>query len=215
MNFTLDVYIVVDTDFAQGRGLKEVITAAIKGGATIIQLREKKATTREMLEMGKAALRLCRTASIPLIINDRVDLAMALDADGVHLGPHDMPVAIGRKLLGNNKIIGASASTVEEALAAKRDCADYLGAGTIYATATKSDAGIPIGLEILTKIKKATMMPVVGIGGITLENAAPVIAAGADGVAVISAVVAAPDITAATRSLCQVVQKAKLKAQST
>lgn len=211
MKFSLDVYVIVDISFARGRRLQEVVNAVIQGGATIIQLREKKATTRQILKMGKIAGTLCRRAGIPLIINDRVDIAMALDADGVHLGPDDMPVAIARRLWERGKIIGASAGTVEEALAAKKDGADYLGVGAIYATDTKADAGEPVGPETLAEIKKASKMPVVGIGGINQDNAAPVIRAGADGVAVISAAVGAPDIAAAVRLLVDIVNEAKFR----
>ncbi len=211
MKLDLDVYVIVDLSFAMGRSAGEVVSEAVRGGSGIIQLREKTATTRQILEMGHGALAICRKAGVPLIINDRVDIALALDADGVHLGPDDMPVAIARKLMAKGKIIGASAGTVEEALAAKRDGADYLGVGAIYATASKSDAGEPIGPESLRKIKLASGMPLVGIGGISRDNAGPVITAGADGVAVISAVVSAPDIAAAVRSLRQTVQKAKNK----
>ncbi|MBI4333293.1 MAG: thiamine phosphate synthase [Chloroflexi bacterium] len=210
MKFSLDVYIIVDLGFARGRSLPDVMAAVIRGGATVVQLREKKATTREILGMGELAKGLCRQAGIPLIINDRLDIAMALDADGVHLGPDDMPVGLARKLWRKGKIIGASAGTVEEALQARKDGADYLGVGAVYATSTKSDAGEPIGPEALARIKKASGMPVVGIGGVTPENTAPVIKAGADGVAVISAVLGAPDIAAAVRSLKEVVSWARL-----
>ncbi len=210
MKFILDVYVIVDLGFARGRGLEVVVNGAILGGASIIQLRDKRATTRALVDMAEKAQNLCRRAGIPLIINDRVDVAMAVDADGVHLGPDDMPVAAARKLLGGGKIIGASTETVEKGLAARRDGSDYLGVGPIYATATKTDAGEPVDLAILGLIKKSSTLPVVGIGGINQANAAPVIAAGADGVAVISAAVGAPDIAAAVHALRQAVQQAKL-----
>ncbi len=213
MKFNLDVYVIVDLSFARGRSLEEVISAVIQGGASIIQLREKRATTRQMIEMGRITKALCSKVGIPFIMNDRVDVALAIDADGVHLGPDDMPVKNARQLMGPNRIIGASAGTVAEALATKEEGADYLGVGAIYATASKADAGAPIGPAALGAIKKASMMPVVGIGGITETNAAAVIAAGADGVAVISAVVGAPDIAATVRSLRDVVRQAKAQRQ--
>jgi thiamine-phosphate pyrophosphorylase len=165
------------------------------------------------MEMGQTVKRLCNKAGIPFIVNDRVDIALAIDADGVHLGADDMPVKDARRLMGADKVIGASAGTIEEALTAKEEGANYLGVGSIYATATKADAGEPIGPEALQKIKSAAMMPIVGIGGISHHNAAPVIAAGADGIAVISAVVSAPDIAAAVRSLKEIVIRVKRQRQ--
>lgn len=209
MKINLDVYVIVDMAFARERSLEEVILAVIQGGASVIQLREKRATTRQMIEMGLITKTLCKKAGVPFIMNDRVDVALVIDADGVHLGPDDMPVKNARSIMGSARIIGVSAGTVDEALSAREEGADYLGVGAIYATSSKADAGEPIGPAALGAIKKASMMPVVGIGGITENNAAAVIAAGADGVAVISAVVGAPDIAAAVRSLRDVVKRAK------
>lgn len=203
------VYVITDRATGRGRTHDQMAAAAIAGGATIIQLREKTLSTREFVEAAGRVLAIARTAGIPLIINDRVDVALAVDADGVHVGPDDLPVAAVRRLLGAGKIVGASAGTVEEAVAAERDGADYLGAGSVFATASKSNAGPPIGPGGLREIVRAVRIPVVGIGGIGPENATAVIASGAAGVAVISSAVGADDIAVATRALVEVVRAAQ------
>jgi len=200
------VYVITDRAVGRGRPHEAMVAAAIAGGASLVQLREKTASTREFVEAAARARAATAAAGIPLIINDRVDVALAVDADGVHVGPDDLPVAAARRLLGPHKIVGASAGTVEEAVAAERAGATYLGVGSVFATSSKSDAGAPIGVTGLREIVRAVRIPVVGIGGITAENAARVIAAGAAGVAVISWVVAAEDIASATRRLVEVVR---------
>ncbi len=208
----LSVYVITDRKLAAPRSVVEVVQAALRGGATVIQLREKEAPTREMVELGMDLLRVTRPAGVPLIVNDRVDVALAIDADGVHVGQDDMPAALARKLIGPDKILGVSAETVEQALLAQRDGADYLGVGDVYGTPTKPDAGPPIGLEGLRRIVEAVDIPVVGIGGITPDNAAAVIEQGAVGVAVISAVFAAPDPEEATRRLRAAVEAGRQRA---
>jgi len=203
------VYVITDRRVAGERDILDVVRAAIRGGATVIQLREKEATTREMIRLGEALHDITREAGIPLIVNDRVDVALAIDAEGVHVGQDDMPAAVARRLIGPDKILGVSAETVAQALEAQRDGADYLGVGDVYGTPTKPDAGPPIGVEGLAEIARAVSIPVVGIGGITPENAAAVIDAGAVGVAVISAVVGAADPEAAARRLRAVVEEAR------
>jgi len=160
------------------------------------------------VETAEKIKELTEEADIPLIVNDRLDVALAVDADGVHVGQDDMPAALARQLMGG-KIVGVSATTVEEALQAQADGADYLGVGPIYPTGTKPDAVPPIGLEGLAQIVRAVEIPVVAIGGISEENAAEVIACGAEGVAVISAVVSAPDIAAAARHLRETLETAR------
>lgn len=205
----LRVYVLTDRGLARGRSEEEVVAAALAGGATAIQLRWKTGPLREALAVGRAIQRLCRAADVPFIVNDRVDLALALDADGVHVGVDDLPVAETRALVGDRMIVGFSPPTLEEAQAAERDGADYLGVGPVYGTTTKADAGAATGLEHVRAMVAAVGIPVVGIGGITAENAAPVVDAGAMGVSVISSVVAADDITAATRALREVVDRAR------
>jgi thiamine-phosphate pyrophosphorylase len=201
------VYLITDRRSAGARSLPDIVRAAIAGGATAVQLREKEASTREMIEMGRVLLAITRAAGVPLIVNDRVDVALALNADGVHVGQADMPAALARRLIGPDRILGVSAATVAEAEQAVRDSADYLGVGDVYGTPSKPDAGPPIGLEGLAAVARAVRVPVVAIGGITPENAATTISAGAVGVAVISAIVGAPDPLAAARQLREVVDR--------
>lgn len=203
------VYVITDRVVGRGRAHDEMAAAAIAGGATIVQLREKTLTTRQFVEAAERAREIARRAGVPLIINDRVDVALAVDADGVHVGPDDLPVALARRLLGPHKIVGASAGTIEEAVAAERDGADYLGVGSVFATPSKADAGEPIGIARLREIARAVHLPVVGIGGIGPDNASEVIAAGAAGAAAVSAVVGAEDVAAATRQLVEVVRAAQ------
>ncbi|MSP13687.1 MAG: thiamine phosphate synthase [Chloroflexi bacterium] len=202
------VYVITDAALSRGRSHLEVIEAAIRGGATVVQYREKSVSTRQMIKEGEALQELCRAHGIPLFINDRVDIALAIKADGVHVGQEDMPAVIVRRLVGPEVLIGVSAETVELARQAAAEGADYLGAGSVFATSTKADAGVPIGLDRLAAIVKAMTVPVVAIGGINTGNAADVIRAGAAGVAVVSAVVAAKDVEAATRALHWIVKSA-------
>ncbi|MCX7837913.1 MAG: thiamine phosphate synthase [Anaerolineae bacterium] len=207
VDYTL--YVLTDAKLARGRSHEEVVAAALRGGATLVQYREKNASTRQMIAEATRLRDLCRAYGVPLIVNDRVDIALAVDADGVHVGPDDMPVALARKLMGRDKIVGASAGTIAEARAAIADGADYLGVGAIFATSSKADAGEPIGLDGLQQIVRVSTIPVVGIAGINATNAASVIRAGAVGIAVISAIVSADDIERATRELKTIVEQAK------
>ena len=204
-----DLYVITDEQL--GRGSHEEQTrAALAGGAGVIQLRDKAASTLRLYQAACAMRELTRPAGALLIINDRLDIALAAEADGLHVGPDDLPVAVARKHLRPGMVLGASAGTVEEAITAERDGADYLGVGAVYeARGSKADAGPPGGPERVARVRAAVRIPIVGIGGIKAENAAPVIAAGADGVAVITGVVAAPDIATAARRFVGVVQAAK------
>lgn len=207
MDWTL--YVITDAKLSRGRPHVEVIRAAIRGGATIVQYREKEGTTRQLLQEAQALRELTRAAGIPFIVNDRVDIALAVDADGVHVGQDDLPARIARRLMGPGKIIGVSASNLQEALEAEAEGADYIGAGPVFATPTKPDAAPPIGLEGLAEICRRVSIPVVAIGGIHEGNAGSVIEAGAAGVAVVSAIVAAPDVEDAARRLRAVVEAAQ------
>lgn len=207
MDWTL--YVITDAGLSRGRSHREVVRAAIAGGATVIQYREKEGTTRQLIEEAQVLRELTRQMGVLFIVNDRVDVALAVDADGVHVGQDDMPAPLARKLMGPGKIVGVSVDNVEQALQAERDGANYLGAGPIFATPTKPDAAPPIGVEGLAEICRRVSIPVVAIGGINAENAAAVIKAGAAGVAVVSAVVAAPDVEAAARRLREVVEAAR------
>jgi thiamine-phosphate pyrophosphorylase len=206
MNRPLDlsVYVVLDRDFTAGRPLMAVVEAAIRGGATTLQLRDKSSDIRRFYADAVALQRLARAAGVPFIVNDRVDIALAMDADGVHVGEDDLPVEVTRRLVGPGKFLGASAGSAEAARAAIAAGADHLGVGPLYeARNTKADAGSPVGLTLVRGIAAFSPLPIVGIGGITVENAGAVIAAGAAGVAVISALGLAPDVEAATRNLAQ------------
>jgi thiamine-phosphate pyrophosphorylase len=199
------VYVLTDRHAAGERALIDVVRAAVRGGATVVQLRDKGSSTRDTIELGRALIAIARPAGVPLIVNDRADVALAIDADGVHVGQEDMPAPLARQIIGPERILGVSAGTIEEARQAEGEGADYLGVGDVYGTPTKADAGTPIGLSGLAEISRAVSIPVVAIGGITLANAAATIQAGAAGVAVISAVIGAPDPEQAARQLLKAI----------
>jgi thiamine-phosphate pyrophosphorylase len=204
----LDLYVVTDPGLTAGRPLLQVVAAALEGGATAVQLRDKTASARELLSLGAEIRRIARGRRATFIVNDRADLALALEADGVHVGAEDLPPLEARRLVPRPRLVGVSAATVEEALSAERTGADYVGAGPVFATATKADAGKPIGIEGIAAIASAVRIPVVGIGGIDSGNAASVIGAGAAGVAVISAIVGARDPESAAREILSRVREA-------
>ena len=209
MKVDWSLYVVTDAGLSRGRSHEEVLQAAIEGGATVVQLRDKEATTRQLVEMGRRLRELAHRMEATFIVNDRLDVALAVDADGVHVGQDDMPAALTRKLMGPGKIVGVSASTVEEALQAQADGATYVAASPVFSTPTKTDAPPPTDLDGLTAIAQAVRVPVIAIGGINSENAEAVIRAGAAGVAVVSAVVAAPDVAAAARQLRERIEAAR------
>lgn len=206
-----DLYVVTDPTLSQGRSRPEVVRAAIRGGATLIQFREKDNNTRALIETGNALRAVTREAGVPLIVNDRLDVALVVDADGVHVGQEDMPAAPARRLIGPDRILGVSATSLAQALQAEREGADYLGGGPIFPTGSKADAAPPMGLEGLSAVADRVRIPVVAIGGVSLENVEAVVGAGADGVAVISAVVGAPDVEEAARLLRARVAAAKTR----
>ena len=206
-DFTL--YLVTDRRWLGERTLWDGVEEAIRGGATLVQLREKKISSKEYFELAQRVKEVTDRHGIPLIINDRIDIALAIDADGVHLGPEDLPVSIARKLLGNGKIIGSSAATVAEALLFQAQGADYLGVGAVFPTATKRGTE-KVGLDDLRGIKAAVHIPVVAIGGIKAENAKPVMETGVDGVAVVSAIMDQKDIREAARQLLSLLKEGKV-----
>lgn len=203
MTNDFDVYLVTDAELSADRSTVEIVESAIRGGVDIVQLREKGADARERYELGKELRELTREAEIPLVVNDRVDLATAIDADGVHLGDDDLPISAAREQIGTDAIVGRSVSTPEAAREAESEGADYLGVGAVYGTTSKDTdpEQSNIGLDRVRAIRETTDLPFVGIGGVTPDNARPVVEAGADGVAVISAITAAEDPEAATRRL--------------
>ncbi|MDP4178674.1 MAG: thiamine phosphate synthase [Bacillota bacterium] len=201
MKVDYSLYLVTDRGFIKDRDIKKVIEDSIKGGVTIVQVREKDASTREFYDTALSIKQVTDYYNVPLIINDRIDIAQAVDAAGVHLGQSDMELNIARKILGIDKIIGISAGTVEEAITAEKNGADYLGAGAIFFTGSKKDIDTPIGIEGLKKICTSVNIPVVGIGGINAENAKEILNAGAAGISVISAILAYDDIKSAAEKL--------------
>ena len=208
-NVDYSLYLVTDRGLSRGRSTLEIVSAAVNGGTTVVQLREKDCSTREFIEHALAIKEFLKDHGVPLIINDRLDVAQAVDADGVHLGQTDMPLGVAKRILGDSMIIGISAESLQDAIEAEAGGADYLGVSPIYATPTKTDTAPPLGLEGLREIRKAVKLPLVGIGGLTAKNAADVIRNGADGVAVVSAIVAADDPQAAARALRQLIEEAR------
>lgn len=207
MNHQLRTYLVTGGAHSVGRATVDVVRAAVDGGVDVVQLREKTATARDRYHLGIELREVTANAGVSLVVNDRVDLARAVDADGVHLGDDDLPVSVAREQLGDDAIVGRSVSTVEGARAAADAGADYLGVGAVFATDSKDvrDEDAEIGVERVRAIAAATDLPFVAIGGITTENAASVVEAGADGVAVVSAITAADDPRRATEALGEAV----------
>jgi thiamine-phosphate pyrophosphorylase len=200
------LYLVTDRQTLGSRDLYKSIEEAILGGVTLIQLREKDISTLEFYEIALKVKEITSRYEIPLIINDRIDIALACDAEGLHIGQSDMPLEIARKILGKHKIIGVSAPTVEKAKEAEQNGADYIGVGAIFPTGSKNDA-VTIGLEPLQDIRKAVNVPVVAIGGINADNCAKAISSGADGIAVISAILGKEDIKKASEALLDYIKR--------
>lgn len=197
----LRLIVVTDPDCGAGRTVVDVVRAALRGGAPAIQLRMKDASAREMTELARALLAETRPAGALLFVNDRVDVAIAVGADGAHVGQDDLPVHAARAITRRGFLLGVSAETAELARKAEADGADYVGVGPVYRTGSKADAGDAVGVERIAEVAAAVRIPVVGIGGITIDNAPAVLHAGAFGIAVISAVMRADDPEAATRAL--------------
>lgn len=183
-----------------GVTLAQAVEAALDGGVTCLQLREKTASAGEILTLARTLLPLCRARKVPLLINDRVDIALAAGADGVHLGQDDLPLPEARALLGPDRILGATAHTVEEALRAQAEGADYLGVGAMFPTGTKTDT-VPTSADTLKAICAAVSIPVVAIGGVNAQNLPTLAGTGIAGAAVVSAIFSQGDLTAAARTL--------------
>jgi thiamine-phosphate pyrophosphorylase len=207
MRIDYNLYLVTDRGILGGRDIFTSVEAAIKGGVSLVQLREKEGSSLDFYNTALKMKVLTKKYGIPLIINDRLDVALAIDADGLHIGQEDLPIKAARKLLGRNKILGYSVFDVETAVYGAANGADYLGAGPIYPTGSKADAAAPIGIENLKKIIAGVTIPVVGIGGIGSENIREVKLAGAAGVSLISAILGSRDIEKASRSLIEIWSK--------
>lgn len=203
-NNSLLLHLVTDRSLSRGRALVEVVAEAVAGGVTCVQLREKNCSTREFLDEALLLKELLQPLGLPLIINDRVDIALAIGADGVHLGQSDMPILHARRLLGPDCLIGISAESLDDALEAEQQGADYIGISPVFSTSTKTDTAPALGLEGLRRIREQVRIPLVGIGGINLTNAGQVRDAGADGVAVVSAIMAA----ASPRQVAEAIRRA-------
>ncbi len=196
------LYVITDEKGSRGRSHLQVAEAAILGGADVLQLRDKEASSGRLYRVALQLRKLTRDAKIPFIVNDRLDIALAADADGVHVGQSDLPACVVRELMGPARILGVSVDTVEEAVLAEKDGADYLGVGPVFeARGTKPDAGEPVGVDRIARIRRHCRLPIVAIGGIDAGNARKVREAGADAAAVISAIVAEDDIALAARRL--------------
>lgn len=200
------IYLVTDDGCLQGRALIDCVRKALDGGVTLVQYRAKTASSAEMYAEALQLKALCDSFNVPLIINDRLDIAMAVGAAGVHLGQDDLPCAAARKILGEDYLIGVSAHNPAEAKAALQSGADYLGCGAVFGTATKADVK-KLGTDGLAAICKAKGLPVVGIGGVTADNYREVRAAGADGAAIVSGILAQPDIRATVRAIAKISQE--------
>lgn len=208
----LELYLVTDRSLSLGRSLLDIVSAAIQGGVTMVQLREKECDTREFIELGRAVHTLTNATGIPLIINDRADIAQVIGAEGLHIGQHDMEYADARHLLGQEAIIGLSVENGEQAHAClSLDGLDYIGASPVFSTPTKTDTAPALGLEGVRRVRNiiGTDLPMVAIGGIKLSNIQDIIDSGADGVAVVSAICSAQNPTEATASLLAAVKQAK------
>ena len=205
----LHLCVITDTRQGSGRDHLEIARAALVGGAEMIQLRDKTGSLRELLPQACAIRLLCRSHGALFIVNDRLDLALAAEADGAHVGQEDLPAAEARRLLGPNRILGVSTHNVDQALAARAVGADYIGFGPMFPTGTKETGYTPRGPSVLREVRSAVSLPILAIGGITLENVDVVITAGATAPAVISAVVRAADIAAAAAAFRQRVLAAK------
>lgn len=200
------LYLCTDRELMSSDSIEEGVELAIKGGVTIVQLREKNCLGKECLRIAHGVKEVTDAYEIPLIINDRIDIAMAVDADGVHLGQKDIPASVAREMLGKHKIIGVSAYNAELALRAQKDGADYIGVGDVFGTATKADTH-RVSYDELVKIRKTVKIPIVAIGGVKPENMPRLAGTGVDGVAVVSAVLGAKNITEAAEEMIRQMEK--------
>jgi thiamine-phosphate pyrophosphorylase len=204
-NIDYTLYLCTDRGLMSSATIEESVELAVKGGCTVVQLREKEIDSAQFYQLGLRVRDITRKYNVPLIINDRVDIAIAIDADGVHVGQGDLPCTVVRGLIGADKIVGVSASNLQEALQAVKDGADYLGVGAMYATGTKTDAVVTT-IQELKKIRQNVRIPIVVIGGINKNTIPDFIGTDIDGVAVVSAIVAQPDVLAAASELRQLLK---------
>lgn len=207
--FDLSLYLVTDRSLSLGRPLETVVEEAVRGGVTMVQLREKDASTLDFYNLAMKLKSILKSYNVPLIINDRLDIALACDAGGLHIGQSDMPYSVARKLLGKDKIIGLSVESIQDAIDANNLDVDYIGISPVFGTQTKTDTAPTLGLEGIGEITRISGHPSVGIGGINLTNAQDIIQAGADGISVVSAIMSAPDPQQSARQLKEIINKSK------
>ncbi|MCQ2138251.1 MAG: thiamine phosphate synthase [Bacteroidales bacterium] len=204
----LRLYLVTDRALAGGRDIEDIVRESVEGGATMVQLREKDIDTRDFIELALRLKKVLAPYGVPLIINDRVDVALASDADGVHIGQSDMPYAMARRILGPDKIIGLSVENFAQIEEANSLDVDYIGVSPVFATPTKTDTAAPFGLEGLRRAVEMSVHPTVAIGGMNASTAADVISTGTDGIAVVSAIVCAASPRKASEELLEIISKA-------
>lgn len=204
----VDLYAILDRSVAGNRPLREILDGIIAGGGRLVQLREKEWSVRQCLPLASELRRRAKESGVTFIVNDRLDLALAVEADGLHVGQDDLPAPVARRLLGPGRILGVSTHNVEQAVQAQADGADYIAIGSIYQTSTKTNFEL-VGLEMIRAVRSLIRKPLVAIGGITPENVEEVIRAGADGVAVISGISGAPDPAAETRRFLERIRAAR------
>lgn len=211
MNSEIDwsLYLVTDRELAGGRSVEDVVAAGVRGGVTVVQLREKNCSTLEYISLATRVKQILKSAGVPLIINDRIDVALACQADGVHVGQNDMPYQEARRLMGPTAIVGLTIETMDQARQAENLDADYLGVSTIFGTPTKTDTVNEWGLDGLQHLREQTKHLLVAIGGINKSNAANVIQTGADGIAIVSAICAAPDPESAAKELSLIISQVR------
>lgn len=206
MKDALKLYLVTDRALSMGRSLEEVVSEAVAGGVTLVQLREKDASTGEFIDLAMRIKGILKPYGIPLIINDRVDVALAVDAEGVHIGQSDMPYELARKLMGPDKIIGLSVENLGDVLRANELDVDYIGISPVYGTLTKTDTAEPFGLEGLKEAVRISLHPTVAIGGMNKYTAADVLSTGCDGIAVVSAICSAESERVAAQELSDIIK---------
>lgn len=207
--FDLSLYLVTDRDLSMGRSLEEIVEEAVKGGITMLQLREKNTSTADFYKIACSLKDLLKGHNIPLIINDRLDIAIASDADGLHIGQSDMPYSVVREILGKDKIIGLSVETIEQAREANELDVDYIGLSPVFSTNTKTDINTPLELEGIREIASFTKHKTVAIGGINTQNTGDIIKNGADGIAVVSAIISQESPRMAAAELKKIIKEAR------
>ncbi|MDR3057091.1 MAG: thiamine phosphate synthase [Prevotella sp.] len=210
-SFDLSLYLVTDRSLSLGRSIESIVEQAANGGVTMVQLREKECSSGEFYDLAIKLKQCLKPFNIPLIINDRLDIALACDAEGLHIGQSDIPYPVARKIFGKDKIIGLSVESLQDALDANQTDVDYIGISPVFSTATKTDTAPELGLEGIRKIMSISKHPSVGIGGINITNAADILSSGANGIAVVSAIMSAKDPQQATIELKNIINSQKKK----